>query len=91
MYFLAINRLKAADTKEGANQWMSEHKDWLNDLKKKKVLIQAGKWGAVGSAILFKAETIEKAHTVLAQDPLMLHDMVDYQMHDFQPEIEIKS
>ena len=91
MYFLAINRLKADTSKEGLNQRLPEHQEWLDNLNQKKVLIQSGKWGSIGSAILFKAESLEKAHGILAQDPLMLHDLVDYQMHDFHPDIDIKS
>jgi uncharacterized protein YciI len=90
MYFLAINRLKLGTGPEGLNQWLPQHQEWVTDLTKKKVMVSAGKWGNVGSAFLFKAENLQKAHAILAQDPLMLHDMVDYQMHEFYPETEIK-
>jgi uncharacterized protein YciI len=91
MYFLAINRLKVGANPEGLASKMPEHQEWIADLVKKKIMIQAGKWGTIGSAFLFKAENIQKAHAILAQDPLMLHDMVDYQMHEFMPEVEIKA
>ena len=90
MYFLAINRLKTSSNQTGVNEWMPQHQEWIEDLVKKKVIVQAGKWGSVGRAVLFKAETLEKAHAILAKDPLMLHDMVDYQMHEFLPEVQIK-
>ena len=89
MYFLAINRLKVDASEEQLNQFMSQHQEWVEDLIKKKVMVQAGKWGSIGSAFLFKTESLEKAHTILAQDPLMLHDLVDYQMHEFDPQIKI--
>ncbi len=89
MYFLAINRLRAGSNPVGLSAQMPQHQEWINDLLKKKALVQAGKWGTVGHAFLFKAESLEKAHANLAQDPLMLHDLVDYQMHEFHPEIKI--
>ena len=89
MYFLAINRLKVDASKEQVDQQMSQHQEWIDDLVTKKIMVQAGKWGSIGSAFLFEAESLEKAHKILAQDPLMLHDLVDYQMHEFSPKIKI--
>ncbi len=91
MYFLAINRLKVDSSKEQLETYMSQHKEWIDDLIQKKVMIQSGKWGSIGSAFLFEADGLEKAHKILAQDPLMLHDLVDYQMHEFYPEVKITS
>ena len=91
MYYLAINRLKVDSDQDQLKQYMPQHQEWVEDLIKQKLMVQAGKWGSVGSAFLFKAESIEKAHTILAKDPLMLYDLVDYQMHDFHPEVEISS
>jgi uncharacterized protein YciI len=88
MHFLAINRLKAGVNQQGLAQWMPDYQEWIQDLIKKKVMVQTGKWGSVGRAFFFKAESLEKAHAILAQDPLMLHDLVDYQMHEFYPEIK---
>ena len=88
MYFLAINRLKVDSSEEQLEQYMPQHQEWVDELIKKKVMIQAGKWGSIGYAFLFKAESSEKAHAILAQDPLMLHDLVDYQMHEFYPEVK---
>ena len=89
MYFLAINRLKANSNPSGLSEQLPQHQEWVKDLIKKKIMVQSGKWGSVGHAFLFKAETLEKAHSILAQDPLMLHDLVDYQMHEFHPDIKI--
>jgi uncharacterized protein YciI len=88
MHFLAINRLKVGSPSGAAEQFMPEHQEWVKDLFKKKIMLQAGKWGTIGHAFFFKAESLEKAHAILAQDPLMLHDMVDYQMHEFHPQAE---
>ena len=88
MHFLAIHRLKVNSKEVSLTPHMSEHEEWLKDLIKKKIMIQAGRWGTIGSAFIFKAETLEKAHAILAKDPLMLHDLVDYQMHEFTPEVE---
>lgn len=89
MYFLAINRMRTGSNPSGLTAQMPQHQEWVSDLIKRKVMVQSGKWGAVGHAFLFKAESLEKAHAILAKDPLMLHDLVDYQMHEFHPDIKI--
>jgi len=91
MYFLAINRLKAVSDETQLDQFMPQHQEWIQDLVDKGVMVQAGKWGTIGSAFLFEADGLERAHKILAQDPLMLHDLVDYQMHEFYPEVKIST
>jgi len=91
MYFLAINRLKVATDEAQLDQFMPQHQEWIQELVEKNVMVQAGKWGTIGSAFLFASDSLEKAHKILAQDPLMLHDLVDYQMHEFYPEVKIST
>ncbi len=50
---------------------------------------KTGYWAEYGGGmLLFKARSLDEAKTIVAADPLIKHDCVDYELHEWRLMVE---
>ncbi|MGH2415836.1 MAG: YciI family protein [Microcystaceae cyanobacterium] len=60
------------------------HKAFVRDLIAKGHKARTGYWGDFGGGmLLFEATSIEEAKAIVAQDPLIQHRCVKYELHEW--------
>ncbi|MGK7915885.1 MAG: YciI family protein [Prochloraceae cyanobacterium] len=65
------------------------HKAYVRDLITKGHKARTGYWAELGGGmLLFEASSMEEAEEIVAQDPLIKHGCVKYQLHEWRVLVE---
>ncbi|MBR8830634.1 MAG: hypothetical protein N5P05_000865 [Chroococcopsis gigantea SAG 12.99] len=71
------------------DQYVSAHKAYVKELIEKGHKAKSGYWGERGGGmLLFEADSLESAKTIVAQDPLIVNRCVEYELHEWRVVIE---
>jgi uncharacterized protein YciI len=89
MYILAINRIKQGADMEKLGTTVPVHIEWINTCISKGTVVQAGKWGDKGGMVILNAKSITEAEQTVSQDPLVVSDLIDVEMAEFFPHVEL--
>ncbi|MEO0771027.1 MAG: YciI family protein, partial [Cyanobacteria bacterium J06649_4] len=66
------------------DQFVSAHIDYVNSLIEKGHQARSGYWAERGGGMLiFQAESMEKAQSLVEADPLIANDCVNYELHEW--------
>ena len=90
MYFMSINKFKPGGDRSQINKATPLHREWAKKQLSAGVLVQAGKWGDNGGMIVVKAESREKADSVVNQDPLVLAGLITFETAELHPAVIYK-
>ncbi|MEL6165434.1 MAG: YciI family protein [Cyanobacteria bacterium J06628_3] len=61
------------------------HKAYVEDLKKKGHEAKTGYWAQYGGGmLLFKAASMDEAQAIVARDPLIENNCVDYKLYEWR-------
>ncbi len=67
------------------DQYIPAHKAYVRDLIAKGHKARTGYWAeAPGGMLLFEAASREQAEAIVASDPLVQHNCVDYQLYEWR-------
>ena len=67
------------------DKYVAAHKAYVRELIVKGHKARSGYWGDFGGGmLLFEASSIEEAKAIVAQDPLIKHGCVKYQLHEWR-------
>ena len=67
------------------DKYVAAHKAYVRELIAKGHRARSGYWGDFGGGmLLFEASSIEEAKAIVAQDPLIKHGCVKYQLHEWR-------
>ena len=67
------------------DKYVAAHKAYVRELIAKGHKARSGYWGDFGGGmLLFEASSIEEAKAIVAQDPLIKHGCVKYQLHEWR-------
>jgi uncharacterized protein YciI len=71
------------------DQYVPAHKAYVQDLIDKGHKAKTGYWGQRGGGMmLFEAASMEEAKEIVAQDPLVENDCVNYQLYEWRIVVE---
>lgn len=71
------------------DQFVSAHKDYVQNLVARGHQAKTGYWRERGGGMMvFQAANLEEAKAIVAQDPLIQHGCVEYQLHEWCVVIE---
>lgn len=85
MYVLFVDYLKPGVGEEQLKTVIPDHVAWINDQIAAGRIVQAGKWGDLGGAVIFQAQSVDEVETWLAEDPLVISGHITYQTAQFWP------
>ena len=67
------------------DKYVAAHKAYVRELIAKGHKARSGYWGDFGGGMLiFEASSMEEAKAIVAQDPLIKHGCVKYQLHEWR-------
>ncbi len=67
------------------DKYVAAHKAYVRELIAKGHKARSGYWGDFGGGmLLFEASSMEEAKAIVAQDPLIKHGCVKYQLHEWR-------
>lgn len=71
------------------DQHVPAHKAYVRDLIARGHQAKTGYWKELGGGmLLFEANSLEEAKTIVAQDPLIQNHCVEYELHEWRIVIE---
>ncbi|MBD2095388.1 hypothetical protein H6F90_09485 [Trichocoleus sp. FACHB-591] len=71
------------------DQYVPDHKAYVQSLIEKGHQAKTGYWAQRGGGmLLFKAESMDEAAAIVAQDPLVQNGCVDYQLYEWRVVVE---
>lgn len=71
------------------DQYVPAHKAYVQSLIESGHQAKTGYWAQQGGGMLiFKAESMDEAAAIVAQDPLVQNGCVDYQLHEWRIVVE---
>lgn len=71
------------------DQYVPDHVAYVKDLIAKGYHVRSGYWGDLGGGmLLFEAESLEEAQTIVENDPLVKNGCVRYELHEWRVVIE---
>jgi uncharacterized protein YciI len=66
------------------DQYVSAHKAYVRQLIARGHKAKTGYWGELGGGMLiFEANSLLEAEEIVAQDPLILNNCVEYELHEW--------
>ena len=66
------------------DQYISAHKSYVRQLIMKGHKAKTGYWGELGGGMLiFEAESLLEAKKIVSQDPLIVNNCVEYELHEW--------
>lgn len=66
------------------DQYVSEHKSYVRQLISQGYKAKTGYWGELGGGMLiFEADSLDIAQKIVAQDPLIINNCVEYELHEW--------
>ncbi|WP_019504752.1 YciI family protein [Pleurocapsa sp. PCC 7319] len=71
-------------SKNTFDQYVPAHKDYVRQLITQGHKARSGYWKELGGGMLiFEADSLEQARQIVAQDPLILNNCVNYELHEW--------
>ncbi|MGK7877812.1 MAG: YciI family protein [Xenococcaceae cyanobacterium] len=71
------------------DKYVPAHKAYVRELIAKGHKARSGYWGDFGGGmLLFEAASMEEAKEIVAQDPLIKHGCVKYELHEWRVVVE---
>lgn len=71
------------------DQYVPAHVDYVKELIAKGHQARSGYWGDFGGGmLLFEAESLEQAQTIVENDPLVKNGCVSYEVHEWRIVVE---
>ena len=71
-------------TKQTFDRYVPAHQDYVRQLIAKGYKARTGYWkGLGGGMLIFEADSLEEAQKIVAQDPLIVNNCVDYELHEW--------
>ena len=71
------------------DQYVPAHKVYVQELIAKGHQARSGYWGCRGGGMmLFKADSINQAHALVAADPLVQNNCVKYELYEWRIVVE---
>ncbi len=71
------------------DRYVPAHIAYVRDLIEKGHKAKSGYWGERGGGmLLFEADSLSSAKTIVAQDPLIMNGCVEYELHEWKVVIE---
>ncbi|MBD1863845.1 MULTISPECIES: YciI family protein [Trichocoleus] len=71
------------------DKYVPDHKAYVQSLIEKGHQAKTGYWAQRGGGmLLFKAESMDEAAAIVAQDPLVQNGCVDYQLYEWRVVVE---
>lgn len=75
---------KGIVNKETFDRHVPAHRAYVKDLINQGHQAKTGYWGDFGGGmLLFTANSLEAAEAIVAQDPLIVHHCVEYELHEW--------
>ena len=66
------------------DRYVSPHQEYVRQLIARGHKAKTGYWAEFGGGMLiFEADSLEKARQIVAQDPLIANNCVDYELHEW--------
>lgn len=66
------------------DRYVSAHQEYVRQLIARGHKAKSGYWAEFGGGMLvFEADSLEKARQIVAQDPLIVNNCVDYELHEW--------
>lgn len=66
------------------DQYVSAHKKYVRQLIAEGHKAKTGYWGELGGGMLiFEANSLLEAQAIVAQDPLIVNNCVEYELHEW--------
>jgi uncharacterized protein YciI len=66
------------------DQFVPAHQAFVARLVREGACASTGYWrNALGGMLLFKAGSLSEAQAIMAEDPLILNNCVDYELHEW--------
>jgi uncharacterized protein YciI len=67
------------------DQYVSAHKAYVRQLIARGHKAKTGYWGELGGGMLiFEASSLSEAQEIVAQDPLVINNCVEYELHEWR-------
>lgn len=67
------------------DQFVPQHKDYVNKLIDEGHKAKSGYWGELGGGmLLFEANSLAEAEMIVKNDPLVKNNCVEYQLHEWR-------
>ncbi len=67
------------------DQYIPAHKAYVQELIAKGHKAKSGYWAKMGGGmLLFEAASMDEAQAIVAEDPLIKNNCVDYQLHEWR-------
>jgi len=66
------------------DRYVGDHMNYVRQLIEQGHQAKTGYWGELGGGMLvFHADSLEEAKSIVAQDPLIIHNCVTYELHEW--------
>ena len=66
------------------DRYVSAHKSYVRQLIARGHKAKTGYWAELGGGMLvFDADSLQEAQKIVAQDPLVVYNCVDYELHEW--------
>ena len=76
---------KGIVNKKKFDQYVPEHKEYVQDLIRQGHKAKTGYWKELGGGMLiFEASSLEQAKEIVANDPLIKNNCVSYELHQWE-------
>ena len=80
---------KGIVNKKKFDQYVPEHKEYVRELIRQGHKAKTGYWKELGGGMLiFEASSLEQAKEIIANDPLIKHNCVSYELHQWEIVVE---
>ncbi|MEB3293324.1 MAG: YciI family protein [Synechococcales bacterium] len=71
------------------DQYVPAHTDFVKDLVKKGHQARTGYWAQRGGGmLLFQADSMEQAKSIIEKDPLIINHCVNYKLYEWKVVVE---
>lgn len=71
------------------DQYVTAHVSYVQSLINQGYQAKSGYWAEYGGGmLLFRAATLEEARAIVAADPLIAHNCVEYELHEWRIVVE---
>ncbi len=75
---------KGIVNKEIFDRYVSAHIDYVKELAQKGYQAKSGYWAEYGGGMLiFQADSLSEAKSIVSQDPLVYNQCVEYELHQW--------
>lgn len=88
MYYMAMNRVRAAADPKEIGGAIGSHLQWVGDQIAAGKVVQAGKWGEAAGVVFFRAGSDSEARSFCDEDPIRKSGLFDLEVHPFHPDVE---